>query len=140
MSSYDDFVAATKVAFTKDVWDTCASYLASAVDQYMQDWEGGGGVIQLSINPGVTYEADTIQLTNSHACKWSISGIFGTKYNVQEVMGLEQNGVAKYTKYAFLGDTINYVISVSTDGSNLKLLIRNNESSALTVRFRRYVT
>jgi len=91
------------------------------------------------IAPSATEIIDTVNLTNFSIAKWFLRLDEGSQRQSSQFEARALGTVIECVRYAILGQKISFTTSVISDGSIMTFSITNNESTDLTVRFRRNV-
>lgn len=102
----------------------------------ISDFVTGSDLLSASENKTI----DTIQLSRTKYAKWVIYLDTSSKSRTLEIVAVEKSSTAKHSVYGIVGDSIQYNISVESDGTDMTLELINNESEDLTVKFKRLIT
>lgn len=109
-------------------------------NQDNQSWETWENVVTNSVvvGPGNTEEVDKFALADFTTSQWLMDLDDGTsKKQSFEMLGQAKGTAVDYTRFAILGDKIDFDILLSSDGTEMKLEMKNNESNAITIKYRR---
>lgn len=97
------------------------------------------GSVAIASTANVT--VDSVLLSMYHSAKWIIDiydSVAGNREASEVIAREESLSVSWAQPAAFkVGDTINYTISFSSDGTSMHFKVQNNESNSITVRFRK---
>lgn len=93
----------------------------------------------VTIDPSDTADVDSILISKSNTAKWLLNIVNATddKSESSEMLARAKGTDVGCTKYAIVGDRMNIGNTVTSDGTNFKLSITNNESNPITVTYRR---
>ena len=101
---------------------------------------GQGGVKKSdSINPSSSKDIDSIIISASKTCRWllEVRDNVAGKISSEEIIAQEKSSAVKFTEYGIVGDFINYVVNVTSDGTNIKLNVTNNEGNQILTKILR---
>jgi hypothetical protein len=90
-----------------------------------------------TVLPSSSKDVDSVDITAKNTAKWLLQIKYGSNYHSCEILAREKSLTVDFTRFAKIGDYINYTYNITSDGLSMKLRITNNESSSIDVKFLR---
>jgi hypothetical protein len=91
-----------------------------------------------TIFPAETKNVDLLDTSTSNSCRWILKiYIPGGRMRLSEILSQVLSGNVISSEYAIIGSSFLADINVILDGSNLALQIKNNESEAIRISYKR---
>ena len=87
------------------------------------------------IPPGDTLVVCSDPLSTSRSIKYfvQISDFIDDRYHASEIMARHNNSTADHDRYSMVGDTIFHIVGVNVSGSNVDMIVTNNDVHDITV-------
>lgn len=80
---------------------------------------------------------DVVGVTEYPVHKWIMSVSTTADIEVFEVIALVKDTDVYHTMYGIMGDSIDFILALTSDGTNLSLSITNNEAVNIAITFKR---